>query len=183
MLIVYLSLSYKREFPKDPGGRADPGQSGMIDERSVRNILRHLIGETRGGFRRAEIIRELQTRPSNTNQLAKRLGVDYKTIQRHLRILEENQLTAPSGKKDYGTKYRLTTKMEEALPILDEIWNRISLNKAREGARLGIAGNCKVEDKATSMRVMTSGEFPSPDRVGLQFSKKPVNNAEKKRAF
>ncbi len=71
--------------------------------------------------------------------------------------------------------------MEEALPILDEIWSRINMNKVREGAWSGIVGKCRMGDKATSMRVITRGKVPIPDRVGLQFSRKPVINSGKRR--
>ena len=67
----------------------------------------------------------LQDRPSNANQLAKTLAVDYKTIQHHLRILEENGLVTPSEKGAYGAVLFLTPKMEEALPLLNEIWSKI----------------------------------------------------------
>ena len=75
----------------------------------------------------------LQDRPSNANQLAKTLAVDYKTIQHHLRILEENGLVTPSEKGAYGAVLFLTPKMEEALPLLNEIWSKIGRSKIRTG--------------------------------------------------
>ena len=73
----------------------------------------------------------LQDRPSNANQLAKTLAVDYKTIQHHLRILEENGLVTPSEKGAYGAVLFLTPKMEEALPLLNEIWSRNGRSKIK----------------------------------------------------
>jgi DNA-binding transcriptional ArsR family regulator len=58
--------------------------------------------------------------------------VDYKTIQHHVRVLEENGLIVASEKGTYGAVLFLTTKMEEALPILDEIWSRIGRRKINE---------------------------------------------------
>ncbi len=72
-----------------------------------------------------EILKILQDRPSNASQLAKTLAVDYKTIQHHLRVLEENGLVTPSEKGAYGAVLFLTPKMEEALPLLNEIWSKI----------------------------------------------------------
>ncbi len=75
----------------------------------------------------------LRDRPSNANQLAERLSVDYKTIQHHLRVLEENGLVVPSEKGAYGAVLFLTPKMEEALPIFDEIWSKIGRSKITGG--------------------------------------------------
>jgi len=65
----------------------------------------------------------------NANQLAEKLRVDYKTIQHHLRVLEENGLVTPSEKGAYGAVILLTQKMEEALPVLEEIWSKIGRTK------------------------------------------------------
>jgi len=77
----------------------------------------------------------LQDLPSNANQLAETLGVDYKTVQHHLRVLEENGLVTPSEKGAYGAVLFLTPKMEEALPLLDEIWSKIGRSKIKTGKK------------------------------------------------
>ena len=84
---------------------------------------------------RAEIIKSLQKRPSNAHQLAEALRVDYKTIQHHLRILDENGLVVSSKKGAYGAVLLLTPKMEEGLPIMDEIWSRIGRSKISTAAK------------------------------------------------
>ena len=73
----------------------------------------------------------LRNRPSNANQLAEMLGVDYKTVQHHVRVLEENGLVTPSEKGAYGAVFFLTPKMEEALPFLNEIWSKIGKTKIK----------------------------------------------------
>src|SRR5256886_8288036 len=105
------------------------------EEKHLRRLLWYLLGGTRGGPNRAEIIKTLQNRPSNANQLAETLRVDYKTIQHHIRILEENGLVSLTNKGSYGAVLFLTTKMEEALPILDEIWSRIGPRKINATAK------------------------------------------------
>src|SRR2546422_8921462 len=111
-------------------------QSGSSsEEKHLRRLLWYLLGGTRGGPNRAEIIKTLQNRPSNANQLAETLRVDYKTIQHHIRILEENGLVSLTNKGSYGAVLFLTTRMEEALPILDEIWSRIGTRKINETAK------------------------------------------------
>ncbi len=101
----------------------------LYDERSLRRLLWYLLGGTRGGPTRAEMIKALQNRPCNANQLAETLKVDYKTVQHHIRVLEDHGLVAPSNKGSYGAVLFLTPKMEEAIPLLDEIWSRIGRRK------------------------------------------------------
>jgi len=105
------------------------------EEKYLRRLLWYLLGGTRGGPNRAEIIKALQKRPCNANQLAETLRVDYKTVQHHIRILEENGLVSLANKGSYGAVLFLTSKMEEALPILDEIWSRIGTRKISETAK------------------------------------------------
>jgi DNA-binding transcriptional ArsR family regulator len=109
--------------------------SSPYEEKHLRRLLWYLLGGTRGGPNRAEIIKTLQSRPCNANQLAEVLRVDYKTIQHHIRILEENGLVSPANKGSYGAVLFLTAKMEEALPILDEIWSRIGTRKISAPAK------------------------------------------------
>jgi len=109
--------------------------SSSSEEKYLRRLLWYLLGGTRGGPNRAEIIKTLQNRPCNANQLAETLRVDYKTIQHHIRILEENGLVSLANKGSYGAVLFLTTKMEDALPILDEIWSRIGTRKISAPAK------------------------------------------------
>jgi DNA-binding transcriptional ArsR family regulator len=110
---------------------AGPGTPtpALYGEKYLKRLLWYLLGGTRGGPTRAAILKTLHERPLNANQLAETLGVDYKTIQHHLRVLEENGLVAPSEKGAYGAMIFLTLKMEEALPLLDEIWSKIGRTK------------------------------------------------------
>jgi len=111
--------------------REDP-RASLYGEKYLKRLLWYLFAGTRGGPSRAEIIRAIQNRPSNANQLAQILRVDYKTIQHHVRVLVENGLIVPSDKGTYGAVLFLTPKMEEALPILDEIWSKIGRRKINE---------------------------------------------------
>src|SRR5207245_4489168 len=113
----------------------DTQSSSPNQEKYLRRLLWYLLGGTRGGPNRAEIIKILQNRPCNANQLAETLRVDYKTVQHHVRILEENGLVPLVNKGSYGAVLFLTAKMEEALPILDEIWSRIGTRKISAKAK------------------------------------------------
>jgi predicted transcriptional regulator len=57
------------------------------------------------------------------------LKVDYKTVQHHVGVLEEHGLVVPSEKGAYGALLFLTPKMEDAIPMLDEIWSKIGRSK------------------------------------------------------
>lgn len=86
----------------------------------MRKVLWWLIGGSRGGRNRVRIIRALNNKPMNANQLATSLDLDYKTIRHHLAKLEENDVITSMG-DEYGKTYFLTERMEQNLDILDEI--------------------------------------------------------------
>ena len=51
-----------------------------------------LFASTRGAVTRIRIIKLLQNRPYNANQISKELSLDYKAVKHHLKILENNNL-------------------------------------------------------------------------------------------
>ena len=110
----------------------DEPKPSLYGDRYLKRLLYYLFAGTRGGPSRVEIIKAIQNRPLNANQLAQALRVDYKTVQHHVRVLEENGLIVPSEKGTYGAVLFLTPKMEEALPILNEIWSKIGRSKINE---------------------------------------------------
>lgn len=67
---------------------------------------------TRGGRNRVRLLRALEERPRNPNQLAKDLDLDYKTVRFHLDVLVENDLVEQQNDR-YGSVY-LTTDEAEA---------------------------------------------------------------------
>jgi len=111
---------------------SEESKPSLYGEKYLKRLLWYLFAGTRGGPSRTEIIRALQDRPSNANQLAQALNVDYKTVQHHVRILIENGLIVPSDKEAYGAVLFLTPKMEEGLAILSEIWSKIGRRKINE---------------------------------------------------
>lgn len=78
----------------------------------MKKFLWGLLVGTKGGINRARIIDELNNRPYNINQLAEKLGLDYKTVRHHIEVLENNNMVTSTGKK-YGALYFLSDKMEE----------------------------------------------------------------------
>lgn len=90
----------------------------------MKRLLWHLIAGTKGGINRVKIIKCLQKRPYNANQIAENLNLDYKTVRHHLKVLEENNVIVSSGDK-YGAVYFLSDDMENNLSIFEEIWEKI----------------------------------------------------------
>jgi len=88
-------------------------------DRQTRKLLLYLFTGTRGGYTRLRIIMLLIERPLNTNQLSKELGLDYKAIQHHMKILEKNNLVTKVGDK-YGAIFHLSNFLEINIRALDE---------------------------------------------------------------
>ena len=86
----------------------------------TKNLFWFLFVGTRGGNTRVRIITQLRNKPSNKNQLAKDLGMDYKGIEHHLKTLETSNLVTKLGGK-YGVTYFVSPVFEEAEAVFDEI--------------------------------------------------------------
>ena len=98
----------------------------MPDDPELRRLLWYLLGGTRGGENRARIINELRKRPSNLNQLATKLSLEYRSIQHHIEVLKKNALVSAQG-EHYGLTYFLTPWLEAHLDLFDEIAKRLNL--------------------------------------------------------
>lgn len=92
----------------------------------MRQLLWWLIGGSRGGRNRLRIVRTLQERPMNTNQLAEKLDLNYKTVQHHLEVLDENNIVTTQG-DNYGQMYFVSDRMEQNFDILEEIVEQAEL--------------------------------------------------------
>ncbi|WP_299268991.1 ArsR/SmtB family transcription factor [Halorientalis sp.] len=86
----------------------------------MEKALWYLLAGTRGGENRARIIRTLDERPRNANQLAEQIDVDYNTIRHHLEMLEDHDVVEPGG-DDYGKLYFLTDRFERHRDAFEEI--------------------------------------------------------------
>jgi predicted transcriptional regulator len=92
----------------------------------LRRLLWFLLGGKRGGENRARIIQTLRIRPMNTNQLARELGLQYKAIQHHVKILVDSSLLLPSG-EGYGTLFVLSPWLKHHIEIFDEVCASIGI--------------------------------------------------------
>ena len=90
----------------------------------MEKALWYLLAGTRGGTNRAKIIRLLDERPRNANQLAEELDLHYKTVQHHLDVLVDNGVLRSSG-DDYGAVYLPTPQAEDHWGLVEEIIEQV----------------------------------------------------------
>ena len=102
------------------------------DDPELRRLLWYLLGGARGGENRARVIRELHARPCNLNQLASRLGLEYRSIQHHIEVLKKNSMVVFEGPK-YGMTYFLNPWLESHYELFDEICNRLNFGLESDG--------------------------------------------------
>ena len=91
----------------------------------MKRLLWWLIAGTKGGLNRAKIIMILHDRPYNAHQLTEELGLDYKTVRHHLKVLQKNDIVTITGAKSYGAMYFLSDLMEQHYGLFQEIWEQI----------------------------------------------------------
>ena len=100
----------------------------MANDPHARRLLWFVFTGSRGGLNRLRIITVLKEKPQNTNQLANELGLDYKSIQHHINVLEKNNLISKEGEK-YGITFFISTFLEVNMKTFDEIANKLEKSK------------------------------------------------------
>lgn len=90
----------------------------------VEKILTEVFTGMQGRYSRLKIILAIADEPMNTLQLSKKLGYDYKSIQRNLKILEKNQLIEKIG-KNYGSMFFISELMNSSLPTLLKVIEKV----------------------------------------------------------
>lgn len=86
----------------------------------MEKALWYLFVGTRGGENRVRIVRALDDRPQNANQLSEMLDVDYNTVRYHLDKLEEANVVEAGG-NSYGELYFLTDQFETHEQTFEDI--------------------------------------------------------------
>ena len=99
----------------------------MYFDPRFKRLLWYLIGSTKGGVSRAKILDLLNSRPSNKNQIASELKLDYKTVAHHLEVLSKNGLIITDNIYTYGATYFLTPIMEKNYDAFREILSKIKV--------------------------------------------------------
>ena len=100
----------------------------MAIDPDAKRLLWFVFAGSRGGLNRLKIISKLKENPFNTNQLAKELGLDYKAIQHHIRVLEKNNMITKIGEK-YNMIYFISTFLEVNMETFEEIEGKLDKSK------------------------------------------------------
>jgi len=87
-------------------------------------VLWQVLAGTRGGPNRARLLRAVEERPRNANQLAEALDLDYKTVRHHLGVLEENDVVESSD-YDYGAVYLPTDRARQHWDTVEEVFAKM----------------------------------------------------------
>jgi len=100
----------------------------MANDPDAKRLLWFVFAGSRGGLNRLKIISKLKEIPLNINQLANELGLDYKAIQHHIRVLERNNMITKVGEK-YGVTYFISTFLEVNMETFEEIEKKLDKSK------------------------------------------------------
>ena len=100
----------------------------MANDPNSKRLLWFLFVGSRGGLNRLKIVSILKEKPQNANQLAKELGLDYKAIRHHIKVLEKNNIITKAGEK-YGVTYFISTFLEVNMESFDEIVQKLEKSK------------------------------------------------------
>jgi DNA-binding transcriptional ArsR family regulator len=92
----------------------------------METTLQEVLASTQGGPNRARILRALDERPRNANQLADALDLDYKTVRHHLEVLREKNIVQRSG-DDYGAIYLPTDRVRHYWDTVEDIIDSINV--------------------------------------------------------
>ncbi len=102
---------------------------------SLKHSLWHIFAGTKGGVTRIRIVELLRERPYNVNQLHDKLGLDYKTVQHHVKVLARgNVITTEEGKK-YGSMCFLSPAFEKNVHFFDEILEKTGERQINKGGK------------------------------------------------
>jgi predicted transcriptional regulator len=100
----------------------------MVNDPDAKRLLWFVFAGSRGGLNRLKIISKLKENPFNTNQLANEMGLDYKAIQHHIKVLEKNNMITRIGEK-YAVSYFISSFLEVNMEAFEEIEQKLDKSK------------------------------------------------------
>ena len=90
------------------------------DPKQIKMLFWSVFAGSKGCINRVKVVLKLKHTPLNTNQLSELLKLDYKVVERHLEILEKNNLVTKVGIR-YSVTYFLSPLLESNLNLFDEV--------------------------------------------------------------
>jgi len=100
------------------------GSSSQKKIRYPENLLAEVFTGMQGRYTRLRIIQLLKDQPFNANQIAHELGLDYRTIQHNITVLETKNMISRVGGK-YGGIFFLSPLLEDNLDVLDQVIKKV----------------------------------------------------------
>ena len=97
---------------------------GIVFDSNVKRVFWYIFGGMRGGPTRVKIVKLLIAKPANMNQIRNDLNLDYKTVQHHIKTLEEKRIIISEEKK-YGTMYFPSTLLQQNIEVFNEISKKL----------------------------------------------------------
>lgn len=95
-------------------------ETGSKDSKQIKMLFWSVFAGSKGCINRVKIVLKLKNTPLNTNQLSELLRLDYKVVERHLEVLEKNNLVTKVGIR-YSVTYFLSPLLESNLNLFDEV--------------------------------------------------------------
>ncbi|MFW6153405.1 MAG: winged helix-turn-helix domain-containing protein [Halobacteriota archaeon] len=83
-------------------------------------VLWQLLASSRGARSRIRIVRLLDERPRNANELAEALDLDYTTVRHHLDVLVDNKVVTEAT-EGYGAIYMFTEQVTDHWDVVETI--------------------------------------------------------------
>ncbi|MCR4334972.1 MAG: winged helix-turn-helix domain-containing protein [archaeon] len=86
-----------------------------------------LLAGSKGALNRLKIISDLEKKPMNMNELSKKTGLNYTTIQHHIDLLLENNLLVERGSK-YGKVLFISSQLIEKNSLVKKLFDESVLH-------------------------------------------------------
>jgi DNA-binding transcriptional ArsR family regulator len=90
----------------------------------MEGVLWYLLASSRGGASRVRILRALDERPRNPNELATALDLDYSTVRHHLDVLTKNNVVSRAGDQ-YAAPYLVTDQVRANWDVVEHIFETV----------------------------------------------------------
>ena len=110
-----------------------PAYDDIKEDPHMKELFSSIFTGMSGRYTRMRIICAIAEEPMNTLELAKKLELDYKTIQHNLKVLESNSLVVRQG-EGYGDIFFPSDLIESNLPTLYKVIRKVEdkLNKSEK---------------------------------------------------
>lgn len=96
----------------------------MTEAKYAKRLFQFLFLGSRGGSSRIKIIKVVIDSPLNTNQISKEVGLDFKAVQHHLKVLLKNNIVNTMGDK-YNVVYFPSPLLDENMNAFNEIISKL----------------------------------------------------------